>query len=198
MSVELLNGIYFKVDGGGVVIVVIVLGIVDIVIGIIGGSVVNVKVDMKGNEIVEQVVVKIVVVVNDVNVGIGVFIDGVQISYVFKVSVDGIISVVFGVVIIDIGSIGVGIVVGIMMFIEVNDIVVKIDIFIVKGVQFVVLVIDEVIKQIDVQCVDFGVVQNCFDNIINNLKNIGENVLVVCGWIEDIDFVVEIVNLIKN
>ncbi|EQL41566.1 hypothetical protein M770_09750 [Pseudomonas aeruginosa VRFPA03] len=60
------------------------------------------------------------------------------------------------------------------------------------------LVIDEAIKQIDAQRADLGAVQNRFDNTINNLKNIGENVSAARGRIEDTDFAAETANLTKN
>lgn len=41
-------------------------------------------------------------------------------------------------------------------------------------------------------------VQNRFDNTINNLKNIGENVSAARGRIEDTDFAAETANLTKN
>uniref|UniRef100_UPI00224BA281 flagellin n=1 Tax=Acinetobacter nosocomialis TaxID=106654 RepID=UPI00224BA281 len=61
-----------------------------------------------------------------------------------------------------------------------------------------VLVIDEAIKQIDAQRADLGAVQNRFDNTINNLKNIGENVSAARCRIEDTDFAAETANLTKN
>ena len=60
------------------------------------------------------------------------------------------------------------------------------------------LVIDEAIKQIDAQRADLGAVQNRFDNTINNLKNIGENVSAARGRIEDTDFAAETANPTKN
>ncbi|MGV8371073.1 flagellin, partial [Pseudomonas aeruginosa] len=57
---------------------------------------------------------------------------------------------------------------------------------------------DEAIKQIDAQRADLGAVQNRFDNTINNLKNIGENVSAARGRIEDTDFAAETANLTKN
>ncbi|MGU5163533.1 flagellin, partial [Pseudomonas aeruginosa] len=76
--------------------------------------------------------------------------------------------------------------------------VAKIDISTAKGAQSAVLVIDEAIKQIDAQRADLGAVQNRFDNTINNLKNIGENVSAARGRIEDTDFAAETANLTKN
>jgi len=58
--------------------------------------------------------------------------------------------------------------------------------------------LDEAIKQIDAQRADLGAVQNRFDNTINNLKNIGENVSAARGRIEDTDFAAETANLTKN
>ncbi|MFX5570507.1 hypothetical protein ABTD96_19500, partial [Acinetobacter baumannii] len=89
-------------DGGGAVTAATASGTVDIAIGITGGSAVNVKVDMKGNETAEQAAAKIAAAVNDANVGIGAFSDGDTISYVSKAGKDGsgaITSAVSGVVI---------------------------------------------------------------------------------------------------
>ncbi|HHX6538282.1 TPA: flagellin [Pseudomonas aeruginosa] len=194
MSAESLNGTYFKADGGGAVTAATASGTVDIAIGITGGSAVNVKVDMKGNETAEQAAAKIAAAVNDANVGIGAFTDGAQISYVSKASADGTTSAVSGVAITDTGSTGAGT----TTFTEANDTVAKIDISTAKGAQSAVLVIDEAIKQIDAQRADLGAVQNRFDNTINNLKNIGENVSAARGRIEDTDFAAETANLTKN
>ncbi|MFG9882838.1 flagellin [Pseudomonas aeruginosa] len=158
----------------------------------------NVKVDMKGNETAEQAAAKIAAAVNDANVGIGAFTDGAQISYVSKASADGTTSAVSGVAITDTGSTGAGTAAGTTTFTEANDTVAKIDISTAKGAQSAVLVIDEAIKQIDAQRADLGAVQNRFDNTINNLKNIGENVSAARGRIEDTDFAAETANLTKN
>lgn len=136
--------------------------------------------------------------VNDANVGIGAFTDGAQISYVSKASADGTTSAVSGVAITDTGSTGAGTAAGTTTFTEANDTVAKIDISTAKGAQSAVLVIDEAIKQIDAQRADLGAVQNRFDNTINNLKNIGENVSAARGRIEDTDFAAETANLTKN
>ncbi|HCF4249638.1 TPA: flagellin [Pseudomonas aeruginosa] len=197
MSAESLNGTYFKADGGAVTAAT-ASGTVDIAIGITGGSAVNVKVDMKGNETAEQAAAKIAAAVNDANVGIGAFTDGAQISYVSKASADGTTSAVSGVAITDTGSTGAGTAAGTTTFTEANDTVAKIDISTAKGAQSAVLVIDEAIKQIDAQRADLGAVQNRFDNTINNLKNIGENVSAARGRIEDTDFAAETANLTKN
>ncbi|MCS9264956.1 flagellin, partial [Pseudomonas aeruginosa] len=187
MSAESLNGTYFTANGGGAVTAATASGTVDIAIGITGGSAVNVKVDMKGNETAEQAAAKIAAAVNDANVGIGAFTDGAQISYVSKASADGTTSAVSGVAITDTGSTGAGTAAGTTTFTEANDTVAKIDISTAKGAQSAVLVIDEAIKQIDAQRADLGAVQNRFDNTINNLKNIGENVSAARGRIEDTD-----------
>ncbi|HCF2748781.1 TPA: flagellin [Pseudomonas aeruginosa] len=197
MSAESLNGTYFKADGGAVTAAT-ASGTVDIAIGITGGSAVNVKVDMKGNETAEQAAAKIAAAVNDANVGIGAFTDGAQISYVSKASADGTTSAVSGVAITDTGSTGAGTAADTTTFTEANDPVAKIDISTAKGAQSAVLVIDEAIKQIDAQRADLGAVQNRFDNTINNLKNIGENVSAARGRIEDTDFAAETANLTKN
>ncbi|EMM7967450.1 flagellin [Pseudomonas aeruginosa] len=197
MSAESLNGTYFTAKGGAVGDVK-ALGTVDIAIGITGGSAVNVKVDMKGNETAEQAAAKIAAAVNDANVGIGAFTDGAQISYVSKASADGTTSAVSGVAITDTGSTNAGNAAGTTTFTEANDTVAKIDISTAKGAQSAVLVIDEAIKQIDAQRADLGAVQNRFDNTINNLKNIGENVSAARGRIEDTDFAAETANLTKN
>ncbi|AVK04081.1 flagellin [Pseudomonas paraeruginosa] len=198
MSAESLNGTYFEADGGGAVTAATALGTVDIALGITGGSTVNVKVDMKGNETAEQAAAKIAAAVNDANVGIGAFSDGDTISYVSKASADGTTSAVSGVVITDTGSTGAGAAASTSTFTEANDTVAKIDISTAKGAQSAVLVIDEAIKQIDAQRADLGAVQNRFDNTINNLKNIGENVSAARGRIEDTDFAAETANLTKN
>ncbi|ELN0124731.1 flagellin [Pseudomonas aeruginosa] len=195
MSAESLNGTYFTATGGGAVTAATASGTVDIAIGITGGSAVNVKVDMKGNETAEQAAAKIAAAVNDANVGIGAFTDGAQISYVSKASADGTTSAVSGVAITDTGA---GTAAGTTTFTEANDTVAKIDISTAKGAQSAVLVIDEAIKQIDAQRADLGAVQNRFDNTINNLKNIGENVSAARGRIEDTDFAAETANLTKN
>lgn len=198
MSAESLNGTYFKADGGGAVTAATASGTVDIALGITGGSTVNVKVDMKGNETAEQAAAKIAAAVNDANVGIGAFSDGDTISYVSKASADGTTSAVSGVVITDTGSTSAGAAASTSTFTEANDTVAKIDISTAKGAQSAVLVIDEAIKQIDAQRADLGAVQNRFDNTINNLKNIGENVSAARGRIEDTDFAAETANLTKN
>ncbi|HCE6740827.1 TPA: flagellin [Pseudomonas aeruginosa] len=202
MSAESLNGTYFTATGDGAVTAATASGTVDIAIGITGGSAVNVKVDMKGNETAEQAAAKIAAAVNDANVGIGAFTDGAQISYVSKASADGTTSAVSGVAITDTGSTGAGTAAGTAAgttaFSEANDTVAKIDISTAKGAQSAVLVIDEAIKQIDAQRADLGAVQNRFDNTINNLKNIGENVSAARGRIEDTDFAAETANLTKN
>ncbi|MFU7556557.1 flagellin [Pseudomonas paraeruginosa] len=103
-----------------------------------------------------------------------------------------------GAVITDTGSTGAGAAASTSTFTEANDTVAKIDISTAKGAQSAVLVIDEAIKQIDAQRADLGAVQNRFDNTINNLKNIGENVSAARGRIEDTDFAAETANLTKN
>ncbi|EPG5355469.1 flagellin [Pseudomonas aeruginosa] len=196
MSAESLNGTYFK--AGGAVTAATASGTVDIAIGITGGSAVNVKVDMKGNETAKQAAAKIAAAVNDANVGIGAFSDGNTISYVSKAGKDGsgaITSAVSGVVIAGTAT---GVTLSATAFTKTNDTVAKIDISTAKGAQSAVLVIDEAIKQIDAQRADLGAVQNRFDNTINNLKNIGENVSAARGRIEDTDFAAETANLTKN
>ena len=73
-----------------------------------------------------------------------------------------------------------------------------IDIGTVLGAQTAVITIDQAIQKIDAQRADLGAVQNRFENTIANLQNIGENVSAARGRIQDTDFAAETATLSKN
>ena len=68
----------------------------------------------------------------------------------------------------------------------------------VKGSQEAIIAIDQAIQQIDAQRADLGAVQNRFENTIQNLQNIQENVSAARGRIQDTDFAAETATLSKN
>lgn len=67
-----------------------------------------------------------------------------------------------------------------------------------KGAQEAVIAIDQAIQRIDAQRADLGAVQNRFENTIQNLQNIQENVSAARGRIQDTDFAAETATLSKN
>lgn len=73
-----------------------------------------------------------------------------------------------------------------------------IDIGTVLGAQTAVIAIDQAIQKIDAQRADLGAVQNRFENTISNLQNIAENVSAARGRIKDTDFAAETAALSKN
>ncbi len=73
-----------------------------------------------------------------------------------------------------------------------------IDIGTVKGAQMAIMSIDQAIQKIDAQRADLGAVQNRFENTIQNLQNIQENVSAARGRIQDTDFAAETATLSKN
>lgn len=73
-----------------------------------------------------------------------------------------------------------------------------IDIGTVLGAQTAVITIDQAIQKIDAQRADLGAVQNRFENTIANLQNIAENVSAARGRIQDTDFAAETAALSKN
>lgn len=73
-----------------------------------------------------------------------------------------------------------------------------IDINTVLGAQAAVIIIDQAIQKIDAQRADLGAVQNRFENTIQNLQNIQENVSAARGRIQDTDFAAETATLSKN
>ena len=72
------------------------------------------------------------------------------------------------------------------------------DISDVQGSQKAILAIDQAIQKIDAQRADLGAVQNRFENTIGNLQNISENVTAARGRIQDTDFASETANLSKQ
>lgn len=76
--------------------------------------------------------------------------------------------------------------------------VAEVDITSVLGAQEAVMIIDQAIQQIDAQRADLGAVQNRFENTIQNLQNIQENVSAARGRIQDTDFAAETATLSKN
>lgn len=73
-----------------------------------------------------------------------------------------------------------------------------IDLSTVLGAQTAVITIDQAIQKIDAQRADLGAVQNRFENTISNLQNIAENVSAARGRIQDTDFAAETATLSKN
>lgn len=73
-----------------------------------------------------------------------------------------------------------------------------VDIGTVLGAQTAVITIDQAIQKIDAQRADLGAVQNRFENTIANLQNIAENVSAARGRIQDTDFAAETAALSKN
>lgn len=76
--------------------------------------------------------------------------------------------------------------------------VADIDLTSVLGAQTAVITIDQAIQKIDAQRADLGAVQNRFENTIANLQNIAENVSAARGRIQDTDFAAETAALSKN
>lgn len=74
----------------------------------------------------------------------------------------------------------------------------NIDLSTVLGAQTAVITIDQAIQKIDAQRADLGAVQNRFENTIANLQNIAENVSAARGRIQDTDFAAETAALSKN
>ncbi len=73
-----------------------------------------------------------------------------------------------------------------------------VDLNTVEGAQEAVIIIDAAIQKIDAQRADLGAVQNRFENTIQNLLNIQENVSAARGRIQDTDFAAETATLSKN
>ncbi|TDQ36694.1 flagellin [Thiopseudomonas denitrificans] len=73
-----------------------------------------------------------------------------------------------------------------------------IDLSTVIGSQEALIIIDAAIQKIDAQRADLGAVQNRFENTIQNLQNIQENVSAARGRIQDTDFAAETATLSKN
>ncbi|UNG20562.1 flagellin [Stutzerimonas zhaodongensis] len=67
-----------------------------------------------------------------------------------------------------------------------------------EGAQNAISVIDSAIASIDKNRASLGAIQNRFENTINNLQNISENVSAARGRIQDTDFAAETANLSKN
>ncbi len=74
----------------------------------------------------------------------------------------------------------------------------EVDLGTVKGSQEALIIIDAAIQKIDAQRADLGAVQNRFENTIQNLQNIQENVSAARGRIQDTDFAAETATLSKN
>ena len=73
-----------------------------------------------------------------------------------------------------------------------------VDLTSVLGSQKAIMAIDQAIQSIDSQRADIGAIQNRFENTINNLQNIAENVSGARGRIKDTDFASETANLSKQ
>ena len=58
--------------------------------------------------------------------------------------------------------------------------------------------IDEAIKNVNVQRSELGAVSNRLNHTVNNLTNISSNLSAAKGGIEDADFALETTNLAKN
>ena len=147
----------------------------------------------------QEVMQAIVTKINDQNAGIGAFVvpvdpDDLDQGYTIEMIADGtkeLPEVSIGGVEPDDGSGGDGFVTS---FGKVADV----DITSVRGAQEAVIAIDQAIQKIDAQRADLGAVQNRFENTIQNLQNIQENVSAARGRIQDTDFAAETATLSKN
>lgn len=86
---------------------------------------------------------------------------------------------------------------GKVVYVEVDgdfiiDVVIKVVIII-----DLLVVLDDVISQIDKFCLFLGVIQNCLDFVVINLNNIIINLFEVQFCIQDVDYVIEVFNMLK-
>lgn len=205
LVVVMLDGIFNGVNGYDVVDVKIIFGsgmIVDFI------QVSN-NVDIKG----------VMVFVEDMNIvligQVYIVVNGVQF---YDVVVDGVVIVIIGGVIVNIGVEG-------ELMIVVNKIVIEIYYEFVNGnildddgvvlykvvdgfliievigkfevIMDLLKVLDDVIVFVDKFCFFLGVVQNCLDFVVINLNNIIINLFEVQFCIQDVDYVIEVFNMLK-
>lgn len=155
------------------------------------------EVDVAIGETQAQVDAKLATLINDANVGISAFINDPADGELDMVSVKELAAASGDV---DANSVYVGL--GATPTVASGDpvdITVKdIDINTVRGSQEALIIIDAAIQKIDAQRADLGAVQNRFENTIQNLQNIQENVSAARGRIQDTDFAAETATLSKN
>lgn len=162
-------------------------------------------VDVKVGDTMAQAEDKLATLINDANIGISAFkvdASGVPATAgtLHLVSVKGLSATAADV---DADSVFVGLGTGTPQdppsAIQVIDTTVKdVDINTVRGSQEALIIIDAAIQKIDAQRADLGAVQNRFENTIQNLQNIQENVSAARGRIQDTDFAAETATLSKN
>lgn len=162
-------------------------------------------VDVKVGDTMAQAEDKLATLINDANIGISAFkvnASGMPATAgtLHLVSVKGLSATAADV---DADSVFVGLGTGTPQdppsAIQVIDTTVKdVDINTVRGSQEALIIIDAAIQKIDAQRADLGAVQNRFENTIQNLQNIQENVSAARGRIQDTDFAAETATLSKN
>ncbi|NLD14558.1 MAG: flagellin [Gammaproteobacteria bacterium] len=145
-----------------------------------------------------QATAKLATLINDANIGISAFKLDTPSGSLELVSVKGLASAQAAVapdaVFVGLGASGTtpaatG---------AVDKTVKDVDINTVKGSQEALIIVDAAIQKIDAQRADLGAVQNRFENTIQNLQNIQENVSAARGRIQDTDFAAETATLSKN
>ncbi len=157
------------------------------------------SVDLEVGETQAQADAKLATLINDANIGITAFINEPADGSMELVSVKGLAAASGGVdadtVFVGLGAAGTTAPAATG---AVDTTVQDIDIQTVKGSQEALIIIDAAIQRIDAQRADLGAVQNRFENTIQNLQNIQENVSAARGRIQDTDFAAETATLSKN
>ncbi len=169
----------------------------------VNGKVSTITTNIKVGDKVEDVNQAIATAINDVNAGVGAFVDSTGVKLMSEVNTKGDANALTAVSLNLEG--GTGIALGDYTevpgtgLVGVKEMKVSaIDISSVEGAQKAVLTIDQAIQSIDAQRADLGAVQNRFENTIGNLQNISENVSAARGRIQDTDFASETANLSKQ
>ena len=169
----------------------------------VNGKASTITTNIKVGDKVEDVNQAIATAINDVNAGVGAFVDSTGVKLMSEVNTKGDANALTAVS-LDLQG-GTGITLGTYTAVpgtgltDVKEMKVSaIDISSVEGAQKAVLTIDQAIQSIDAQRADLGAVQNRFENTIGNLQNISENVSAARGRIQDTDYASATANLSKQ
>src|SRR5690606_19146674 len=201
MSAESLTGNYFQTAFGAATAQATADGTAKLTLSFEDIDDVELSVDLKTTDTVEQITDKLPAAINDANYGVGVHKNAAGAYQVISKGADSdstapaLTAIAF-----DEGTATAAAHAGVTMgttAVTANT-VKDIDITTAAGAQASVLVIDDAIKQIDSQRAELGAVQNRFENTIANLQNIGENVSAAKGRIQDTDYAAETAALSKN
>lgn len=135
----------------------------------------------------EDILTEMATNINDLNIGIGAFVEEENGDFQIAFISDGTQSAPD--MMIANQTLG---------FTTIDKSVAEIDLSEVKTSQKAVIAIDQAITRIDMQRADLGAVQNRFGNATDNLQSMSENVAAARGRIQDTDFAAETANLSKQ